>query len=51
MGSEASDGIDADAVREVSAGKPRWETPMIEVAPLASAQTGESGVGENAVTS
>ena len=51
MGSEASDGTDAGAVRNVVVGKPVWETPVIEVAPMAGAQTGDAGTGENALTS
>lgn len=51
MGIEASDGIYADAVRKVPVGKPVWETPVIEVAPMAGAQVSEAGTGEETVTS
>lgn len=51
MGIEASDGIDAGAVRNVAVGKPVWETPVIEVAPMAGAQAEDAGSGEDVVTS
>ena len=51
MGSEASDGTDAGAVRNVVVGKPVWETPVIEVAPMAGAQANESGTTDAGLSS
>lgn len=51
MGSEASGGIDVGAVRDVLVGRPVWETPVIEVAPMAAAQSTESGTTDDGVSS
>lgn len=51
MGSEASGGIDVGAVRNVTVDKPVWETPVIEVAPMAGAQSAESGTTDDGVSS
>lgn len=51
MASGSDEAVNADVVKEVPVDKPRWEVPILEVAPMASAQVGGNEDAEGSGTS
>ncbi len=51
MASGSDEAVNADVVKEAPVDKPRWEVPILEVAPMASAQVGGSNEADGDGTS
>lgn len=51
MPSGSDEAVNADVVKEVPVDKPRWEVPILEVAPMVTAQVGGNEETEGDSTS